>query len=70
MEPLAGLPSDAGKDVYGLDTRLVVSGFEVQWDNGGEEREGEVTEENRETFKGVVESLEALARMKAKDGGS
>ncbi|KAL9596807.1 MAG: hypothetical protein Q9219_005566 [cf. Caloplaca sp. 3 TL-2023] len=69
VQPLGGLPTNAGEDVYGLDARVVLSTFEVQWDNG-EEGEGEggvVTEENREVFRGVVESVEALARMKAKE---
>ncbi|KAI4121775.1 MAG: hypothetical protein LQ341_007368, partial [Variospora aurantia] len=69
VRPLGGFPSKAGEDVYGLGVRLVLSTFEVQWDNGDEdevEGRGEVTEENKQTFRDVVESIEALARQKAK----
>ncbi|KAL8985265.1 MAG: hypothetical protein Q9177_004481 [Variospora cf. flavescens] len=76
VKPLGGFPSKAGEDVYGLGVRLVLSTFEVQWDNGeegggvmtvgaGAEEEGP-TEENKQSFKEVVESIEALARQKAK----
>ncbi len=69
IKPLAGLPSDPEKDVYGKDVRLDVATFEVQWDNGEEvEGEGrEVTEENKKTFGDVVQSIEALTRLKAKE---
>lgn len=42
--------------------------FEVQWDNGGEVEGSEQgpTEENQGTFKDVVDSIQALARGKAK----
>ena len=36
MQPLGGFPSNSGKDIYGQDTRMVLSTFEVQWDNLGE----------------------------------
>ena len=67
IKPLAGLPSDSNKDIYGKDVRLDVATFEVQWDNGEEVEGGEVTEENRKTFGDVVESIEALTRLKAKE---
>ena len=67
IKPLAGLPSDSNKDIYGKDVRLDVATFEVQWNNGEEVEGGEVTEENRKTFGDVVESIEALTRLKAKE---
>ncbi|KAL8840882.1 MAG: hypothetical protein Q9170_001146 [Blastenia crenularia] len=71
VRPLEGLPTNPSKDVYGLDTRVILSTFEVQWDNGEEVEGAEAatnpTEENKETFKGVVDSIQALARMKAKE---
>ncbi|KAI4087033.1 MAG: hypothetical protein LQ344_007090 [Seirophora lacunosa] len=72
VTPLGGFPSKAGEDVYGLDARLVLSTFEVQWDNGEDAGAGTIggeegpTEENKQTFRDVVESIEALARQKAK----
>jgi hypothetical protein len=38
----------------------------MQFDNADGGSTGELTEENKDTFKRVVESIEALARMKAK----
>lgn len=38
----------------------------MQWDNGDDESTGEITEESKDTFKRVVESIQALARQKAK----
>ncbi|KAL8640001.1 MAG: hypothetical protein Q9226_008796 [Calogaya cf. arnoldii] len=69
IKPLAGFPSDPDKDVYGLDARLDVATFEVQWDNGEEVEGGkeDPTEENKQTFKDVVESIEALTRLKCKE---
>ncbi|KAL8997688.1 MAG: hypothetical protein Q9169_003095 [Polycauliona sp. 2 TL-2023] len=68
IAPLAGLPTDPEKDIYGLDARLDVATFRVQWDNGDEkEGEGVLEEESKETVKGVVESIEALTRLKAKN---
>lgn len=40
--------------------------FEIQWDNGGEVEGEGLTEENKETFKDVMDSIHALARAKAK----
>lgn len=71
IKPLAGLPSDPNKDIYGKDVRLDVATFEVQWDNGEEVEGGQegrdVTEENKKAFGDVVESIEALTRLKAKE---
>ncbi|KAL8757394.1 MAG: hypothetical protein Q9199_002271 [Rusavskia elegans] len=71
IRPLAGLPSDPNEDVYGLDARLDVATFEVQWDNGeeveGAEAKSNPTEENKQMFRDVVESIEALTRQKAKE---
>ncbi|KAI4283154.1 MAG: hypothetical protein L6R38_002377 [Xanthoria sp. 2 TBL-2021] len=71
IRPLAGLPSDPNEDVYGLDARLDVATFEVQWDNGeeveGAEAKSNPTGENKQMFRDVVESIEALTRLKAKE---
>jgi len=45
----------------------VLTTFEIHWDNGGEVEGAEgPTGENKQTFKDVVDSIEALARRKAK----
>ncbi|CAF9930902.1 MAG: hypothetical protein ALECFALPRED_004754 [Alectoria fallacina] len=67
VRPLEGLPTNPDEDVYGFDTRIILSTFEVQWDNGEEVEGAEApTEENKQTFKDVMDSITALARMKAK----
>lgn len=40
--------------------------MDMTWDNGADGSSGNVEEENKETFKMVVDSLTALARQKAK----
>ncbi|KAL8913022.1 MAG: hypothetical protein Q9171_002090 [Xanthocarpia ochracea] len=71
VRPLAGFPSNPDEDIYGLGVRLDLATFEVQWDNGedveGAEAKSNPTEENKQTFKDVVESIEALTRQKAKE---
>ncbi|KAL9584722.1 MAG: hypothetical protein Q9203_004555 [Teloschistes exilis] len=71
VQPLGGLPSNPDEDVYGFDTRIILSTFEVQWDNGedveGVEARTNPTEENKQTFKDVMDSINALARQTAKE---
>ncbi|KAL8850875.1 MAG: hypothetical protein Q9221_004188 [Calogaya cf. arnoldii] len=69
IKPLAGLPTHPDSDIYGLDARLDLATFEVQWDNGMEVEGGkeDPTDENKQTFKDVVESIEALTRLKCKE---
>lgn len=31
VQQLGGFPSNEGKDLYGLDTRLELQTFEIQW---------------------------------------
>ena len=70
MRQLEGFPTNPDEDVYGLDTRIILSTFEVQWDNGeeieGAEAPTNPTEENKQTFKNVADSIKALARQSAK----
>ncbi|KAK4694472.1 hypothetical protein P7C71_g3123, partial [Lecanoromycetidae sp. Uapishka_2] len=70
VRPLEGLPTNPSQDIYGFDTRIILSTFEVQWDNGedieGAEAETNPTEENIQTFKTVMDSIRALARQSAK----
>ncbi|KAL8779156.1 MAG: hypothetical protein Q9213_007082 [Squamulea squamosa] len=71
IKPLAGFPSNPDEDIYGLDARLDLATFVVQWDNGedveGAEARTNPTEENKEVFRDVVGSIEALVRLKAKE---
>ncbi|KAM0802684.1 hypothetical protein BDR22DRAFT_117596 [Usnea florida] len=70
VRPLEGLPTNPSQDIYGFDTRIILSTFEVQWDNGEEVEGAEAvtnpTDENKQTFKDVMDSILTLARMKAK----
>lgn len=70
VSPLEGLPTNPNEDIYGFDTRIILSTFEIQWDNGedveGAEAVTNPTEENKETFKDIVDSIMALARQSAK----
>ncbi|MCJ1457331.1 hypothetical protein MMC28_007699 [Mycoblastus sanguinarius] len=70
VRQLEGFPSNPGEDVYGFDTRIILSTFEVQWDNGEEVEGAEAvtnpTEENKGTFKEVMDSILALARQTAR----
>ena len=67
VRPLGSLPTNPKEDAYGLDSQLTLTTFEVQWDNG-EDVEGtsDPTDENKQTFKDVVDSINNLARQSAK----
>lgn len=69
VKQLEGFPTNPNEDVYGFDARIILTTFEIQWDNG-EEVEGESptnpTDENKKTFKDVLDSIMSLARQKAK----
>ena len=65
---MAGLPTNPKEDVYGLDSQLTLTTFEVQWDNGENVEGGDApTDENKQTFKDVVDSIHNLARQSAKN---
>lgn len=70
VKQLAGLPSNPDEDIYGFDARIAISTFDIQWDNGemieGAESQSNPTEENKKTFKDVLDSIQALARQTAK----
>ena len=69
VKQLQGLPTNPNEDIYGFDTRIIITTFELQWDNG-EEVEGESdanpSDENKQTFKDVMDSINSLARQSAK----
>jgi len=70
LRQLESLPSNPDEDIYGFDTRITLTTFEVQWDNGedveGAESRSNPTDENKQTFKDVMDSITSLARQTAK----
>ncbi|KAF1912779.1 hypothetical protein BDU57DRAFT_550597 [Ampelomyces quisqualis] len=68
ISTLRGFPSDDNKDIYGLDTKLDFATFEIQWSNQESDpaAQGEVGGEQKDDFKRVADSIEALARQFAK----
>jgi hypothetical protein len=70
ISTLRGFPSDETKDVYGLNTKLDFATFEIQWSNQEDDPaavDGEVGGEQKDEFKRVVDSVEALGRMFVKE---
>ncbi|KAF2818471.1 hypothetical protein CC86DRAFT_472864 [Ophiobolus disseminans] len=73
ISTLRGFPSDDNKDVYGLDTKLDFATFEMQWSNQEDDPAaagGEVAGEQKDEFRRLAESVEALARQFAKQDSS
>ncbi|KAK7185119.1 hypothetical protein DPSP01_012463 [Paraphaeosphaeria sporulosa] len=66
VSQLRGLPSHASKDIFGLDTKVDFNTFELQWSNGDEDSAAgavnELASEQKDDFKRIVESIDALAR--------
>lgn len=70
VNQLRGFPSHNSKYVYGLDTYLELNTFEIHWANKDDDSTAdvvsEIAQEQKQTFKDVVDSFEALARTFAK----
>lgn len=70
VSTLRGFPSHASKDVYGLDTKVDFNTFEIQFsnvdDDPGSNEVSEIAGEQKDDFKRIVDSIEALARTFAK----
>ncbi|KAH9844598.1 EntF, Non-ribosomal peptide synthetase [Teratosphaeria destructans] len=70
VDQLKGFPSHPSKDVYGLDTKVDFNTFDIQWSNEDEDpTAGDVSElaaEEKDDFRRIVESIEALGRTFAK----
>lgn len=65
---LRGFPGSSSADVYGLDTKLELHTFDIQWANDDDETVVQTVEdEQKTTFKDVVDSIESLARQFAKN---
>lgn len=71
VNAVRGFPSHATKDVYGLNTKLELNTFEIQWASDEEDPASneisEVGDETKDDFKRVVDSIEALGRQFAKN---
>jgi hypothetical protein len=70
VSQLRGFPSHASKDVYGLNTKVDFNTFEIQWSNGDDDSAAdivnEIAGEQKDDFKRIVDSIDALARTFAK----
>ena len=70
LSTVRGFPSHQTKDVYGLDTKLDFTTFDIQWSNQDEDpTSSEISElagEQKDDFKRVADSIEALGRTFAK----
>lgn len=64
VQELRGFPSSASKDIYGADVKVDFNTFDIQWSNDEEEAsEGDVEKEQKDDFKRIADSIEALARQ-------
>ncbi|KAK3681512.1 hypothetical protein LTR37_020875 [Vermiconidia calcicola] len=65
-----GFPSHESKDVYGYDVKLDFNSMEIQWSNKDDDpAAGDISEiagEQKDDFKRVADSIEALGRTFAK----
>lgn len=67
MSQLRGFPSHPTKDIYGLDTKVDFNTFEIQWGNVDDDSVvDELAGEQKDDFKRIAESIEALSRTFAK----
>jgi hypothetical protein len=69
ISTLRGFPSHPSKDIYGLDTKVDFNTMEIQWSNQDDDAAiagGEVAREQKDDFKRIADSIEALARQFAK----
>ena len=70
VSELRGFPSHETQDVYGYDTKLDFNTMEIQWSNQDDDPAAnevtEIAQEQKDDFKRIVDSIEALARTFAK----
>lgn len=70
VEQLRGFPSSPGKDIYGHDVRIEYNSFELQWASDDSDSASdvikEIAQEQKDTFKDIADSIDALARTFAK----
>lgn len=67
---LRGFPSSASEDIYGADVKVDFSTMEIQWSNGDDDSAADVVNEiageQKDEFKRIADSIDALARTFAK----
>ena len=65
---LRGFPSSDSEDIYGADVKVDFNTMEIQWSNGDDDSVDvkEIAGEQKDEFKRVADSIEALARTFAK----
>ena len=70
ISELRGFPSDPSKDIFGHDIKLDFTTMEIQWSNGDDAPGGDETRdvagEEKDDFKRIADSIEALARTFAR----
>ncbi|KAJ4323842.1 hypothetical protein N0V94_001626 [Neodidymelliopsis sp. IMI 364377] len=70
VSALRGFPSSDKKDIYGADVKVDFNTMEIQWSNGDDDSASDVVNEiageQKDEFKRVADSIEALARTFAK----
>jgi len=70
ISTVRGFPSHPSEDVYGQDAKVDFNTFEIQWSNEDEDPSAgsvsEIAGEQKDDFKRIVQSIEALGRTFAK----
>ncbi|KAH7371131.1 hypothetical protein BKA66DRAFT_514358 [Pyrenochaeta sp. MPI-SDFR-AT-0127] len=69
ISELRGFPSHESKDIYGRDVKLDFATLEIQWSNQEDDpvaAGGELAGEQKDDFKRIADSIEALGRQFAK----
>ncbi|KAF2862259.1 hypothetical protein K470DRAFT_243992, partial [Piedraia hortae CBS 480.64] len=70
VSTMTGLPSNQSKDIYGHDTKVQFNTFKGQWSNADVDPSAdsihELAREQKDDFKRVSDSIEALSRTFAK----
>ncbi|KAM3418697.1 hypothetical protein BST61_g4674 [Cercospora zeina] len=71
VHDLRGFPSHPSKDVYGADVKVEFNTTDIQWANEDEDPSAneinEIAQEQKDDFKRIADSIEALARTFAKN---
>ena len=67
VNQLRGFPGSSSSDVYGINAKLELHTFDIQWANDDDETVVQIVEdEQKKTFNDVVESIKSLGRQFAK----
>ncbi|OQO04105.1 hypothetical protein B0A51_18266 [Rachicladosporium sp. CCFEE 5018] len=70
VERLRGYPSNPEKDIYGANVKIEYNTFEIQWASDDSDSAAdvikEIAQEQKDEFKDVADSIDALARTFAK----